>query len=193
MTSRGLTISSCVSGTHPTLNAIDGATAPVAVNRAGGESDLDFELAIPIIYPQTTTLYQTDDALYSSGNISTGGIFNTFLDALDGSYCTYSAYGETGDDPELDPTYPDPNPGGYKGQLQCGVYKPTNVRKSSNRTSGLDDTIANASTCRSSVSPMASRSRTCQLIISSDSATNCMSLSPLFRHVYVANLDPASN
>ena len=23
--------------------------------------------------------------------------------------------------------YPDPNPGGYKGQLQCGVYKPTNV------------------------------------------------------------------
>jgi tripeptidyl-peptidase-1 len=27
----------------------------------------------------------------------------------------------------LDPSYPDPNPGGYKGQLQCGVYKPTNV------------------------------------------------------------------
>jgi tripeptidyl-peptidase-1 len=23
--------------------------------------------------------------------------------------------------------YPDPNSGGYKGQLQCGVYKPTNV------------------------------------------------------------------
>lgn len=27
----------------------------------------------------------------------------------------------------MDPVYPDPNPGGYKGQLQCGVYKPTNV------------------------------------------------------------------
>ena len=27
----------------------------------------------------------------------------------------------------MDPAYPDPNPGGYKGQLQCGVYKPTNV------------------------------------------------------------------
>jgi tripeptidyl-peptidase-1 len=53
-----------------------------------------------------------------------------FLDAIDGSYCTYSAFGETGDCTEaacLDPAYPDPNPGGFKGQLQCGVYKPTNV------------------------------------------------------------------
>lgn len=53
--------------------------------------------------------------------------FNTFLDALDGSYCTYSAYGETGNDPSIDPVYPDPAAGGYKGKLQCGVYKPTNV------------------------------------------------------------------
>jgi tripeptidyl-peptidase-1 len=58
------------------------------------------------------------------------------------SYCTYTAYGETGDDPNIDPVYPDPQAGGYKGkhliapipimlihkgQLQCGVYKPTNV------------------------------------------------------------------
>lgn len=46
-----------------------------------------------------------------------------FLDAIDGSYCTYSAFGETGDctvEACLDPAYPDPNPGGYKGQLQCG-------------------------------------------------------------------------
>ena len=57
-------------------------------------------------------------------------IIPAFLDAIDGSYCTYSAFGETGDCTEpacLDPQYPDPNPGGYKGQLQCGVYKPTNV------------------------------------------------------------------
>lgn len=33
---------------------------------------------------------------------------------------------KTGNSP-LDPPYPDPNPGGYKGNLQCGVYKPTNV------------------------------------------------------------------
>lgn len=30
-------------------------------------------------------------------------------------------------DPGIDPEYPDPGPNGYNGQLQCGVYKPTNV------------------------------------------------------------------
>ncbi|KAH6604060.1 protease s8 tripeptidyl peptidase [Trichoderma cornu-damae] len=115
-------------GTHPILNAIDGGEAPVPVADAGGESNLDFELAYPIIYPQTTTLYQTDDTFYATSNASTaGGIFNTFFDAIDGSYCTYSAFGETGNDANLDPKYPDPNPGGYKGPLMCGVYKPTNV------------------------------------------------------------------
>ena len=115
-------------GTHPTPAFIDGAEAPVRVKDAGGESDLDFQLAYPLIYPQTITLYQTDDIFYATNPNSTSlGGFNTFLDALDGSYCTYSAFGETGDDPTLDPTYPDPNPGGYKGQLQCGIYKPTNV------------------------------------------------------------------
>ncbi|KAL9108243.1 MAG: hypothetical protein Q9227_006981 [Pyrenula ochraceoflavens] len=109
-------------------NSFDGANAPVAVSNAGGESDLDLQLAYPIIYPQTITLYQTDDLFYSNSPNSTAtGIFNTFLDAIDGSYCTYSAYNETGNDPVLDPTYPDPNPGGYKGPLQCGVYKPTPV------------------------------------------------------------------
>ncbi|MCJ1312513.1 hypothetical protein MMC25_006187 [Agyrium rufum] len=112
-------------GTHPTPAFIDGATAPVNVSKAGGESDLDFELAYPIVFPQTITLYQTDDKFYSNGPSNATGIFNTFLDALDGSYCTYSAFGETGNDPVLDPIYPDPN--GYMGPLQCGVYKPTPV------------------------------------------------------------------
>ncbi|KAE8444410.1 hypothetical protein EG329_000610 [Mollisiaceae sp. DMI_Dod_QoI] len=114
-------------GTQPVPAFIDGAQAPLPLWDAGGESDLDFELAIPIIYPQTTTLYQTDDSYYAFGLLFSSqvqGSFNTFLDALDGSYCTYSAFGETGNDP-IDPIYPDPN--GYEGQLQCGVYKPTNV------------------------------------------------------------------
>lgn len=107
-------------GTHPILDSVDGGKAPVAAVDAGVESNLDFQLAIPIIYPQTTTLYQTDDLYYAQGYSSTAtGIFNTFLDAIDGSYCTYSAYGETGNDPTLDPTYPDPN--GYSGKLMCGV------------------------------------------------------------------------
>lgn len=115
-------------GTHPILDSVDGGEAPVATKNAGGESDLDFELAYPIIYPQTITLYQVDDLFYAEGgNGTTDGIFNTFFDAIDGSYCTYCAYGECGDSPTLDPTYPDPTPGGFKGQLECGIYKPTNV------------------------------------------------------------------
>ncbi|OPB46007.1 protease s8 tripeptidyl peptidase [Trichoderma guizhouense] len=112
-------------GTHPALDSVDGAKAPVSQGNAGGESNLDFELAYPIIYPQTTTLFQTDDAFYAQ---QFTGVFNTFFDALDGSYCTYSAFGETGNDPTLDPVYPDTtHKGGYTGKLMCGVYKPTNV------------------------------------------------------------------
>lgn len=142
-------------GTGPIPAFIDGAEAPVPTAEGGGESDLDFQMAYPILYPQQITLYQTDDRYYATGEIAkretdnetyTGpyGGFNEFLDALDGvslhnlayyctlannlqSYCTYSAYGETGDDPDLDPIYPDPAKDGYKGKLMCGVYKPTNV------------------------------------------------------------------
>lgn len=72
-------------GTHPKPAFIDGAQAPVPVAQAGGESDLDFELAYPLIYPQTLTLYQTDDIFYATNSTNTAaGGFNTFLDALDG-------------------------------------------------------------------------------------------------------------
>ncbi|MCJ1231705.1 Tripeptidyl-peptidase sed1 [Toensbergia leucococca] len=113
-------------GTHPILEAIDGATAPNPEDEAGPESLLDFSLAYPIIYPQTITLFQTDDDVYQN-NYTYEGFLNNFLDALDGSYCTYSAFNETGNAPGLDPPYPDPQPGGYKGMLQCGVYAPTSV------------------------------------------------------------------
>lgn len=71
-------------GTHPKPAFIDGAQAPVPVADAGGESDLDFELAYPILWPQGTVLFQTDDINYATGVISTNGGFNTFLDAIDG-------------------------------------------------------------------------------------------------------------
>lgn len=122
-------------GTYPIEKSIDGAYgAAKTVEAAGVESDLDFEAAQPLIWPQKTILFQTDDEYYqlneTAPNTPLKGFWNTFYDALDGSYCTYSAYGETGNCvlPEcLDPAYPDPNPGGYTGQLQCGVYEPTNV------------------------------------------------------------------
>lgn len=95
------------------------------------ESDLDFEIAyraftalyrsneltvIAIIHPQGATVFQTDESQFGSGR----GFFNNFLDAIDGSYCNYSAFGENGDNPTIDPIYP-------TGRRQCGVFKPTNV------------------------------------------------------------------
>lgn len=71
-------------GTRPFLNAIDGANAPVLTSDAGIESDLDMQLAYPIIYPQTLALYQTDDYNYASGKKNSNGFLNTFLDAIDG-------------------------------------------------------------------------------------------------------------
>lgn len=112
-------------GTHPELKAIDGAKAPTNVVNAGPESDLDFQVAYPLIHPQGTVLFQTDDMVYEN-NYTFSGFLNNFLDAIDGSYCSYSAYGQTGNS-DLDPPYPNPRPDGYKGKLQCGVYKPTNV------------------------------------------------------------------
>jgi hypothetical protein len=46
-----------------------------------------------------------------------GASFNNFLDALDGSYCNFQDNSE-------DPTYPDTEPGGYKGALlyASGIY-----------------------------------------------------------------------
>lgn len=117
-------------GTHPVPALIDGAIAPVvqASPWNTGESALDLELLHSLLYPQSLTLYQVDDLYYNQLETYDGGydgFLNTFLDALDGSYCNYTAYGITGDSPGIDPTYPDPH--GYTGSLQCGVYKPTRV------------------------------------------------------------------
>ncbi|KAJ6031227.1 subtilisin-like protein [Penicillium herquei] len=116
-------------GTYPTPALIDGANYSVPADSSlnSGESDIDIDMAYSLLYPQSVTLYQVDDQIYEPEEVATTNLFNTFLDALDGSYCTYSAYGEKGDDPSIDPVYPDPAAGGYKGKLQCGIYKPTNV------------------------------------------------------------------
>ncbi|KAH8883712.1 subtilisin-like protein [Thozetella sp. PMI_491] len=127
-------------GTYPENRLIDGAigsyeelVATVGDNFGGigGESTLDFQAAMPLIWPQKPVLFQTDDELYEIEG--TNGWMNTFLDAIDGSYCSYSAFGETGDCTDevcADPVYPDrqfPSPVGYQGDLQCGVFAPTKV------------------------------------------------------------------
>ncbi|KAL2069566.1 hypothetical protein VTL71DRAFT_14245 [Oculimacula yallundae] len=100
--------------TAPKKQLINGAVAPTSQNEAGLESDLDFQVAYPLLWPQETVLYQMGDE----------GSFNTFLDALDGSYCKYEAYGQKGDDPNFDPVYPNE---AYAGRKMCGRFKPTNV------------------------------------------------------------------
>lgn len=72
--------------TTPKLEGIDGGFAPSVY--AGGESDLDFQISYPIIYPQNSILFQTDDIFYAEGLEGGGGFLNTFFDAIDGSYCT---------------------------------------------------------------------------------------------------------
>jgi len=103
--------------THPKLEGIDGGTAPASVLNAGPESDLDFQISYPIIWPQNSILFQTDDPVYEA-NYTYEGFLNNFLDGIDGSYCPNSP---------LDPQYPHNVTGGYNHPLQCGVYKPTNV------------------------------------------------------------------
>lgn len=48
------------------------------------EGDLDLEVAYPIIYPQNITVFQVDDEYYHLYTVSYRGLFNTFLDAIDG-------------------------------------------------------------------------------------------------------------
>lgn len=81
-------------------------------NLADGEAALDLQMAMPIIYPQSVELYQTHDNF--DGSDTHYGFLNQWLDALDGSYCSY----EGADDPTIDDSSP--------GEM-CGEFKPTNV------------------------------------------------------------------
>ena len=103
----------------PDIHFIDGAICNITGTgdfNTNGESNLDLQYAISLVYPSPVTLYQTGDPVE-------GASFNNFLDAIDKSYCG-------GDDPSYDGTYPDPyksNTGAYEGPENCGKYKPTDV------------------------------------------------------------------
>ncbi|KAK3071726.1 hypothetical protein LTR53_008121 [Teratosphaeriaceae sp. CCFEE 6253] len=106
-------------GERPILDSIDGGVVQQTDTGFGynGESDLDLEYAMTLVYPQPVTLYQV-------GDLVEGASFNNFLDAIDGSYCTYQG----GDDPTQDGIYPDPyDPSGYQGPENCGGFAATKV------------------------------------------------------------------
>ncbi|KZO99718.1 subtilisin-like protein [Calocera viscosa TUFC12733] len=106
------------SGKRPTMDSIDGGNIQTEYEGFGynGESDLDLQYAMSLVWPLTPTLYQ-------AGDMVEGASFNNFLDAIDGTYCTYDG----GDDPTQDGVYPDPYGGGYEGPETCGGYAATNV------------------------------------------------------------------
>ncbi|PSK33926.1 Protease KEX1 [Elsinoe australis] len=110
--------------TVPEFISIDGglrANLTTVAQGSGVESALDFQSIYSIVYPQKVRLYQVGDGV----NVDSVGTFNIWLDALDGSYCTYQG----GDQPYVDPAYPDPNDNlsGYQGPLQCGGAPLSNV------------------------------------------------------------------
>lgn len=130
-------------GTAPKVTSVDGGVAPVAPGserNSEGESDFDIQLAQSLVYPQMVEVYQVDDTPQAEAEESSfsAGFLNTFLDSIDGSYCNYSAYGITGDSPGIDAQYPDDQPGGYTGQLECGTYQLTRVLSISYGTDELD-------------------------------------------------------
>ncbi|KAH7908107.1 peptidase S8/S53 domain-containing protein [Hygrophoropsis aurantiaca] len=82
-----------------------------------GEPDLDLQYGMTLVTgKQLVTLYQ-------AGDMVEGASFNNFLDAIDGTYCTF----EGGDDYTQDSKYPDYAPGGYAGPEDCGTVKPAYV------------------------------------------------------------------
>lgn len=102
-------------GVRPIPILIDGAVVQTT-NQSfdfNGESDLDLEYAMTLTDPQPITLLQTGDLVEGAG-------FDNWLDAVDGSFCTF----EGGDDPTQDGIYPDPLPGGFKGPESCGIVAP---------------------------------------------------------------------
>jgi len=78
-----------------------------------GESDLDLQYGFALTNPQPIHLLQT-------GDIVEGASFDNWLDAVDGTFCTF----EGGDDPTQDGIYPDPLKGGFKGPESCGIIPP---------------------------------------------------------------------
>ena len=68
-------------GTHPIDKLIDGGVAVTTnISQAGGEALLDLDIAYPIVYPQTITVFNVDDLHYQSwANDTYDWGFNSFV------------------------------------------------------------------------------------------------------------------
>jgi tripeptidyl-peptidase I len=109
------------SGTSPVFEAIDGGyLSSDADTNTRGESNLDLSYAMSLFYPSNVTLYQVGDSVLFQPATN-----NNFLDAIDGSYCSYDG----GDDPDWDAIYPHSNDtvGAWTQAGQCGTVAATKV------------------------------------------------------------------
>lgn len=99
-------------GKPPIVHLVDNAVVQTT-NQSfnfNGESALDLEFAMGLIYPQQATVFQV-------GDLTQGGSFGNLLDALDGSFCTFE--GGDSKDPNVDGQYPT--------NVRCGTQTATNV------------------------------------------------------------------
>lgn len=122
-------------GAKPNVALIDGAVVQTTDKSfdLNGESALDLEYGMALVYPQKATLYQVGDTV-------AGGSFNNFLDAIDGSYCTFEGGDST--DSSVDGQYPDNQAGGYTGAEDCGTLTPAKVISTSYSSNEADLTAA---------------------------------------------------
>ncbi|KAF3163032.1 hypothetical protein TWF751_010474 [Orbilia oligospora] len=121
---------------NPELRSIDGGRGSTSslTDEVGDESNLDIQASHHIIYPQGQALFSTDDPS-TQNNYNYSGFLNNYLDGIDGSYCSFTAFNITGNsnntDPPIDPPYPNPKntgkPGAFPGPLDCGTQSPTYV------------------------------------------------------------------
>jgi len=51
------------------------------MNAVGEEADMDFEIAMPLIHPQTTVLWQTDDDWYDKEILKGSKIYTGFFNS----------------------------------------------------------------------------------------------------------------
>lgn len=99
-------------GQPPIVKLIDNGVLQTT-NRSfafNGESALDLEFAMALIFPQRTTLFQV-------GDLVQGASFNNFLDSVDATYCDFQ--GGNSRDPNVD--------GQYGAAVGCGGFAATRV------------------------------------------------------------------
>lgn len=69
-------------GTHPELRSVDGSLGPTLnQSAAGSEAALDFEISMPLVYPQGVVLWAVEDEYYQANqslqNTILKGFFNS--------------------------------------------------------------------------------------------------------------------